>query len=58
MVELLAPQQAGEGLALDPPHVGVGNACLQHRVEGIGLPPAAFDLGIEIGEHRLLAVPE
>src|SRR5436190_3478851 len=35
VVELLAPQQTGKGLALNAPHVRVGNISLPCSIEGI-----------------------
>src|SRR5213080_3895359 len=40
VVELLAPQHAGERLALDAPHVLIRNAFLQSAVEGISIAHA------------------
>src|SRR5467141_2650660 len=50
VVELLAPQHAGEGLALDAPHVLVGNAFLQDSVEGIRLGKALRENALKVAE--------
>src|SRR5262249_20267993 len=50
VIELLAPEHAGEGLALDAPHVLVRDAFLHHGVEGIGLGNALFENVVEAAE--------
>ena len=50
VVELLAPDHAGEGLALDEPRVGVGDPVCRTCVELVGLGAQAVDDGVEIVE--------
>ncbi len=57
VVKLLAPDHAGECLALDVAGVGVGDVVLQLGVKFVGLANARGEDGIEIGKRfrRLLA---
>jgi hypothetical protein len=50
VVELLAPQHAGEGLALNPPHILIGDVLLQGGVECVRLGDALGEDLVEADE--------
>ena len=52
IVELLVPQHPGKGLALDAPHVLVGDPILPGGVEEIGLAKASAEDVVKVGEGR------
>ena len=50
VIKLLAPNHAGERLALDQARIGVGDAFLQFGVKFVGFADALGENGIEIGK--------
>ena len=51
MIKLFAPDHAGEGLALDEPRVGVGDAFLQIGVKFVRFAEALSEDGVKVGKN-------